>query len=191
MAVTFEIPNHIWSTIGKAKICLRGGRIFTVFDCFFTIFNCFYMIFKKLHLPETYFGLYNLWSRMHSYGDIAIWNCNFWYGCPCMKTRFLVKSFLAKLDLQIVLLLPFWQFIWQSLKWSKRQFLKFSNNQIRFHVKISVLQFWSVFSSCYFKKCNVTSFVKIQMLLSHDVLLHTLTGFDFSFLKVLNSKFKC
>ena len=74
---TFE-NTHIWSHIGKAKMCFRGLHLFSVFSCLLTIFK------NKCRPPKNHFGFTNMGSENHTFRDIVIWISKIWFGSPCM-----------------------------------------------------------------------------------------------------------
>ena len=66
---------HIWRHVGKANMCLRGGRFFQFSKiCLHFLAVCL-QFFKKSTAYQTHFGFSNIGSNMHRFSSTSIY---FW-----------------------------------------------------------------------------------------------------------------
>ena len=53
-----SVMVHIWPNVGKNKMCLRGGRFFSIFENLFTFLSCLFTIFQNICHLSNLFWLY-------------------------------------------------------------------------------------------------------------------------------------
>ena len=78
-----SVMVHIWPNVGKAKMCLRGGRFFQFSKICLHFSAVCLQFFKKSATSQTHFGFTNIGSNMHRYKVTAIWNFHFSNETPC------------------------------------------------------------------------------------------------------------
>ena len=78
-----SVMVNIWHNVGKAKMCLRGGRFFQFSKICLHFSAVCLQFFKKSATSQTHFGFTNIGSNMNRYRATAIWNFHVSNETPC------------------------------------------------------------------------------------------------------------